>query len=108
MGHHLEQPSSYAEAMRLNALELAAIRSTLRGLDPLGHIYLYGSRADDARRGGDIDLFLDASKTIDLKSTLTLQYRLSLQCDTKVDLLIKSPDQVDLPIHKIARQGTLL
>lgn len=94
--------------MRLNSLELATIRTTLAGLDPCGHIYLYGSRTDDARRGGDIDIFLDASKAIDLKTALTVQYRLSLQCDTKVDLLIKSPDQIEMPIHKIAREGTLL
>ena len=42
--------------MRLRPIELAAIRANLRALDPNGSIYLYGSRADATRRGGDIDV----------------------------------------------------
>ena len=91
--------------MRLKTTELSAIRSSIGALDPLGRIYLYGSRADDTRRGGDIDLFLEASRAIDLKTALTLQYRLCSACDTKVDLLIKTPGQAEMPIHQIARKG---
>jgi predicted nucleotidyltransferase len=94
--------------MRLNPSELSAIRTTLGAVDSLGQVYLYGSRADDSRRGGDIDLFLDAKQAIDLKTALTLQYRLTAACDTRVDLLIKTPDQADLPIHQIARKGIRL
>jgi uncharacterized protein len=53
--------------MRLNSNELNTLRSILRTLDPAGHIYLYGSRADDQRRGGDIDVYLEASRPIDLR-----------------------------------------
>ena len=91
--------------MRLNSAELQAIRDTLHAVDPHGRVYLFGSRADDRRRGGDIDLFLESAKPIDLKTSLQLQYRLSLACDSKVDLLVKSPGDRDLPIHQIARQG---
>jgi hypothetical protein len=41
--------------MRLSTRELQALRSIIGELDPAGCLYLYGSRADDARRGGDID-----------------------------------------------------
>ena len=37
-------------------------------LDPAGRIYLYGSRADDKRRGGDIDIYFQASRPIELKA----------------------------------------
>ena len=94
--------------MRLNPTELGALRTILRSLDPNGPIYLFGSRADDSRRGGDIDVFLEASRRINLKAALTTQYRLSAACNAKVDLLIKNPDQTDQPIHQIAREGTLL
>jgi predicted nucleotidyltransferase len=94
--------------MRLNRAELDAIRATLGSIDPAGRVFLYGSRADDARRGGDIDLFLEASKPIDLKTALTAQHRLSAACDTKVDLLIKSPDEQEMPIHQLARHGVQL
>lgn len=94
--------------MRLNHAELASIRSTLRSVDPEGRIFLYGSRVDDARRGGDIDVFLDASRPIDLKTALTTQVLLSAACDTKVDLLVKSPGDEEMPIHQIARRGVPL
>ena len=94
--------------MRLNTAELQAIRDTLRAVDPHGRVYLFGSRADDRRRGGDIDIYLESAKPIDLKTCMQLQYRLSLACDTKVDLLVKSPGDSDMPIHQIARQGILL
>ena len=97
-----------SNAMRINATELQAIRSTLGAVDPRGRIYLFGSRTDDQRRGGDIDLFLEATKPIDLKTALLLQYRLTVACDTKVDLLVKSPADDDQPIHQIARQGVRL
>lgn len=63
--------------MRLNPMEVDALRSILHGLDPNGKIYLFGSRTDDSRRGGDIDAFLDASITIELKTALITEYRLS-------------------------------
>ena len=95
--------------MRLNSTELHAVRAILGTLDPAGRIYLYGSRVDDARRGGDIDVFLQASRPIDLKTQLRTQYRLALVCDTHVDLLVKNPEQPVLPIHTIAiEQGVLL
>lgn len=95
--------------MRLSTAELHALRSILGALDPAGRIYLYGSRADDRRRGGDIDVYLQASRPIDLKTQLSTQYRLELACDTHVDLLIKNPGQPAQPIHQIAsEQGVLL
>jgi len=95
--------------MRLNTKELQALRAILGELDPAGRLYLYGSRVDDSRRGGDIDLYLQASRPIDLKTRLRTQYRLQQACDTRVDLLVKNPAQPELPIHQIAvEQGLLL
>lgn len=98
-------PTRQRRNMRLHPAELSAIRSTLGALDPLGRIYLYGSRADDAKRGGDIDLFLEASHALDMKTVLATQYRLSSACDTRVDLLSKAPDEADMPFHQLARKG---
>ncbi len=95
--------------MRLSTTELNALRSIIGALDPEGHVYLYGSRVDDTRRGGDIDVYLQASRPIDLKTRLRTQYRLELACDTRVDLLVKDPAQTIQPIHQIAtEQGVLL
>ena len=95
--------------MRLSVTELDAVRTILGELDPAGRVYLYGSRALDNHRGGDIDIYLQASRSIDIKTRLRTQYRLQQACDTKVDLLVKNPEQISQPIHQIAiEQGVLL
>lgn len=91
--------------MRLTQNELSTIRSILRHADASGKVWLFGSRTDDNRKGGDIDLFLEAENHLDLKTRLQLQYQLSSACDTKVDLLVKNPDQANSDIFDIARQG---
>ncbi len=56
--------------MRLSPHELDAVRRTLYGADPNGKVWLFGSRADDSRRGGDIDPYLKAGQPIGLKTIL--------------------------------------
>lgn len=95
--------------MRHTAFEIKALRTIIGELDPAGSIYLYGSRANDNRRGGDIDVYLQASRTIDLKTRLLTQYRLQQACNTHVDLLVKNPQQPLQAIHQIAiEQGVLI
>ena len=94
--------------MRLNTTELTSITRTLRQFDAAGAIYLFGSRADDARKGGDIDIYFETAQPIDLRKKLELQYELSSQCDCHVDLLVKHPNAKIEPIHKIALLGVLL
>ncbi len=45
--------------MRLKHKEIEAIVSTFEEVFKSGSIYLFGSRVDDALRGGDIDLYID-------------------------------------------------
>jgi predicted nucleotidyltransferase len=94
--------------MRLSVRENETVRSILYEADPYGRIYLFGSRADDTKKGGDIDLFFESSTALDLKHRLALEYRLSAECDTKVDLLVKNPGQEENAIFSIARKGVLL
>lgn len=51
--------------MRITNEEHQAISSTIRQADSEAKIYLFGSRADDAALGGDIDLLV-LSKKINL------------------------------------------
>jgi len=48
--------------MRLTEKEIATIRETVLGIDQAADIYLFGSRADDRGRGGDIDLLIASDK----------------------------------------------
>ena len=80
----------------------------LLNADPQGRIFLFGSRADDEKRGGDIDIFFESSKELGLKTKLSLEYKLTTLCDTKVDLLVKTPGQEEAAIFDIARKGIAL
>ena len=95
--------------MRLTPIEHQTITQILRTVDPQGEVLLFGSRADDDRKGGDIDLLWKTSRAIDLKTQLQTQWRLEVSCDTRVDLLVQSPEAPDQEIFQIARQtGCLL
>ena len=93
--------------MRLNAIERDVVQQVLSG-GPAGPLWLFGSRADDSRRGGDIDLYWEPNQPVTLRQAITLEYRLSAGCGCKVDLLIRNPGQTEQPIHAIAKQGVPL
>jgi predicted nucleotidyltransferase len=42
--------------MRLTPCQQLAISSILRSVDPQAEVLLFGSRADDLRKGGDLDI----------------------------------------------------
>ena len=44
--------------MRLNKIEVEAIKTAFAEVFGDGKVYLFGSRVDDSKRGGDIDLYL--------------------------------------------------
>lgn len=94
--------------MRLLPKETQAIRQVLLNADPQGRIFLFGSRIDDKKKGGDIDVFFETSKKLGLRTKLSLEYRLTTLCETKVDLLVKSPEQEENAIFDIARKGISL
>ena len=48
--------------MRLTEAEVSAIKKSVYAFDPGAKIFLFGSRADDTRKGGDIDLFVLSKK----------------------------------------------
>jgi len=73
-------------------------------------LYLFGSRVDDNKKGGDIDLFLESEEAVDMQTQikfLTATYKNITQ--RKIDLLIKTPLSKELPIYSTAKnEGVLL
>lgn len=62
-------------------------------------IWLFGSRADDSQKGGDVDLYVE-SETVDLMRKLRCRAALTDLFDLKVDLVVGKGDK---PIHRIAK-----
>ena len=72
-------------------------------------IYLFGSRTDDSKKGGDIDLFVDLEseqepQKIMLQKAEFLSKLDILLGEQKIDLLIKTSYNNQLPIIKAARK----
>ncbi len=72
---------------------------------------LFGSRVDDARRGGDIDLYIEVA----LPPHEALQRELQMAADLylalgerKIDIVVNT-GRLDLPVYQVARsQGVWL
>lgn len=93
--------------MRLSAVEHAALLQAIRLADAQAIVYLFGSRVDDAARGGDIDLLV-LSKTIDTLAKLDVLAHLHrVLGERKIDLVV-CPDSTQ-PFAQLAmQQGVLL
>lgn len=91
--------------MRLTPTETAIIREEVRHADPEADVYLYGSRADDSARGGDIDLLV-VSDRLNFRSVLGVRRaildRIGWQ---QLDLLVRRRDQLDGPLASAARES---
>lgn len=48
--------------MRLTKDEILTLKLALEKLDPYADLYLFGSRVDDSKQGGDIDLLVISKK----------------------------------------------
>ena len=103
------------ETMRLSSSERNLLRQAARdAFEPEVALRLFGSRLDDARKGGDIDLLLE-TRMVDAAQIAKAQVRFlsrvyTLMVEQKIDLLIDFPArQQRPPIFEIARsQGVVL
>jgi predicted nucleotidyltransferase len=75
--------------LRLSEEEIKIIKDVVTKFLNESKIYLFGSRLDDSKKGGDIDLFI-VSKDID--------YERKLKIRAKLKALLKKP--VDVVYHK--------
>jgi predicted nucleotidyltransferase len=80
--------------MRLTDAEKAAIVSAVCTEDPQATIYLFGSRARDDLKGGDIDLLI-VSATIGFSAKLNILVAIKTAIgEQKIDLKIVAPAQL--------------
>ena len=68
-------------------------------------VWLFGSRLNDNRRGGDVDLYVEAMPQA-LMQELRCRIQLSEALDMPVDLIVRPPDNVD-PIARLAKNEGL-
>ncbi|MCX7113639.1 MAG: nucleotidyltransferase domain-containing protein [Proteobacteria bacterium] len=72
------------------------------------NVWLFGSRVDDTRRGGDVDLYVETTQENTLLSALRCKIALEESLDLHVDLVVKEHGK-NKPIYQIAKkQGVKL
>ncbi|MCK9223753.1 MAG: nucleotidyltransferase domain-containing protein [Candidatus Muirbacterium halophilum] len=92
--------------LRLNDFEINCIKESILKYDEKAEIYIFGSRIDLSKKGGDIDVFVKSNVVkIDL-----LKFKLNILADIeknlgerKIDLVVKPIDyDENLSIYKHA------
>jgi predicted nucleotidyltransferase len=93
--------------MRLAAKEQSAIREAIREADSEASIYLFGSRADDVAKGGDIDLLVLSKKiTLMVKLGILAQLHQKLG-ERKIDIAVYQDDSRPFP-RMVMQKGVRL
>ena len=77
--------------MRLDNTEKAALKFALEGLND--EVYLFGSRVDDSKKGGDIDLLV-FSKEPSYRLSQDISVRFFNKCEEKIDVVVMDPDNL--------------
>ena len=98
--------------MRLTTEQIAVIKqktAVIFGED--ARVFLFGSRVDDTKKGGDIDLFIDLPNQIERPTAKILylngllQQVLGVQ---KIDIIFYTPSYDWQPIHTAAKETGIL
>ncbi len=98
--------------MRLTPDQVQAIKLAAHTvLDKDARVTLFGSRTDDQRRGGDIDLMFETPLRLGNRVATQGQLYVALirqLGDRKIDLLLKDADTPEAPVMRIARETGIM
>jgi len=79
--------------LRLSDKEIALIKSSSQKLFGDALVYIFGSRIDENRKGGDIDIYIDAKEKKDL-------FRKKLRLKSMLEDLLYKPVDVIVAIDQ--------
>ena len=95
--------------MRLSASQIEAIKQeTEHFFGAQAEVWLFGSRVDDTKKGGDIDLYVrpgmsDAEQLVTARFAFLARLKQRIG-DQKIDLVLQREGGEELPVHLLARQ----
>jgi uncharacterized protein len=100
--------------MRLSDKEVTSIKAVANsvfGENTL--VILFGSRTEDNKKGGDIDLLIKCSKTISRAELYQMKLKFLVQLkkrigDQKIDLIIAGGQEHNSIFSTVAKEGIIL
>jgi len=94
--------------MRLSPETCRVIKESVAEVfGPNATVRVFGSRANDEARGGDIDLLVECGEPVQdkLKKTLALTARLQRRLgDQQIDIIAVDPETKPQSVHEVARR----
>jgi predicted nucleotidyltransferase len=90
--------------MRLTHSERVAIQSVIAniiGTD--SEVWLFGSRMDDTKQGGDVDLFIESDVPLSFIQRAQIKMALESRLGLPVDIVSKARNAMPTPFQTIAR-----
>jgi uncharacterized protein len=99
--------------MRIKNNDLLAIAEAYEDIITSGKLFLFGSRMDDDKKGGDLDLYIDYDKETDFEALYVKvkKFRKTLEAKLpfkKIDTVFTYPGRIERNIDKEGRGGILL
>jgi len=77
--------------MRLDNKQKEALYRAIEGIED--EIYLFGSRVDAAKKGGDIDILIFSEENpYRLSQRVATQF--FMECEEKIDVIVMDPDNL--------------
>ena len=93
--------------MRISTTEHQFIKNYWQSNFPKATIYLFGSRADDAKKGGDIDLLVLNDEKITLSQKIKFLASFIKEIDErKIDIVTYTYTE-DVPFKRIALENAI-
>ncbi|TCT20213.1 hypothetical protein EDC35_106140 [Thiobaca trueperi] len=93
--------------MRITPAQSKIIHETVAAMfGPGACVRLFGSRLDEAARGGDIDLFVETNQRIANRAAMASRLAAQLQItlgDQRIDVILVDPETRPQPIHAQVR-----
>jgi predicted nucleotidyltransferase len=89
--------------MRLTPAQINTIKSTTAVLGEGAQVWLYGSRLDDERRGGDVDLLVESDRQPSVIDRARFKFHVEYALQLPVDVLMVQIGQKASPFETIAR-----
>lgn len=88
--------------MRLTARQIDIVRATVQDVARGADVWLFGSRLDERRRGGDVDLLVRSKPPLDLLRRARLKYQLEQALGLPVDVTVAGQDAEPGPFARLA------